>query len=211
MAGAIRLILQEIGIQFVQVHELYWQVWLPGLPSVSQDLVVPPQQANPSSQSPSPSLSCPSQTSHPSSTRPSQSSSRPLQVSAGGTQVPQLQPSELQVWVPVELHEVVQLRVAPGVQVVEHPLHGPHAQVEPQVRDSVPPHEQLRVSTAPGEQTPLPVHAPHAPHIQLALQVRVWVPQLPQGWDSVAPGLQTPTPVQLLHTPHVQLALQVRV
>jgi hypothetical protein len=122
----------------------------------------------------------PRQQAQPLSQPETQSSSAPLQVSAGGTHAPQVQLGE-QVCVPVELHEVVQLWVAPGVHAPEaQPLHAPQVQLGEQVRLSVPPQAQLRVSVVPGEQTPSPPQALHEPQEQAVPQVRLCVPQKPQ-------------------------------
>ena len=123
----------------------------------------------------------------PSSHTASQSSSAPLHVSAGGVHAPHEHVAE-QVCRPLDPPEVVQDWVAKGVQApAGQPLHGPQVQEPPQVRDSLPPQVQARVSTAPAAHTPVPTHEPQAPQTQSVPQVRPCVPQKPQLCVAVAP------------------------
>jgi hypothetical protein len=142
---------------------------------------------------------------NPLSATVSQSSSAPLHASAGGTQVPHVQP-DTHVWLPVLEHDVVQFRVAPSAQV--NPL-----SITVSQSSSIPLHTSVAVAV-------------HDPQAQLAPQVRVpahpptvqepaW-PGVHGKSSSTSVSQSSSRPLQVsavvtVHSPQAQVSPQVRV
>lgn len=114
-----------------------------------------------------------------------------------------------QAWDPVP--QLPQLCVSPSVHSpwpVQLPQ-SPQAQLEVQVRVSVPHRVQGLVSGSFGVQSPSPVQFPQPGHWQFA-QVRECVPQLPQTSSWVWPFWHAPSFPQLLQLPQAQAAVHER-
>jgi hypothetical protein len=139
----------------------------------------------------------------PSSTVPSQSSSIPLQISAGGEQLPHAQVA-LQVRVPVEPHEVVQLPMLPRT-------HAKDSSIDASQSSSA----ALQLSTG-GVQLPqvhaeLQVRVPVDPHV---LVHEPLVPRAQANPSSGVPSQSSSAPLQSSaggrHAPQAHEAEQVR-
>lgn len=158
---------------------------------------------------------------NPLSIAPSQSSSRLLHVSVGGAQVPHVQEG-VQVWRPVELHDVEQDRSIPGEQSPEGAEQEPQVHVDEHTRAPAP-HVPEQVSRAPGrhmkplsmvpsQSSSIPLQVStggvHVPQVQEVEQRRLPVDPQAVGQLSVRPEQQA-NPLSQAPSPSSSIPLQV--